>query len=185
MGHTARGGLGAAAGAAAVGFIAGMAANHARKLAVQGVEAAKGDWFEVLKAEHRLVEGLFDKILATGETEKLKRTKLLLALEQALGKHALQEEDVVYPHLRMAGIETETKELASEHADIKTYLHELEELPKDDPQWLGRVREFRKLVEHHVREEENEIFPRFRDRMSPEENAKLTARMHMEGMKLA
>ena len=185
MAHTARGGLGAAAGVAAVGFIAGMAATKVRKLAVQGMEATQGDWFDVLKAEHRAVEKIFDQIFATKEDEKMKRTKLLLALEQALGKHALQEEDVVYPHLRMAGIEAETKELASEHADIKTYLAELEELPKDDPHWIQRVKEFRKLIDHHVQEEETEIFPRYRDQLSPEESAKLTARMHMEGLKLA
>jgi len=185
MGQAGRGGLGAAAGAAAVGFIAGVAANHARKAAIQGIEATKGDWFEVLKAEHKLVDGLFDKILATGDNETLKRTKLLLALEQALGKHALQEEDVVYPHLRMVGIEAESKALSSEHADIKTYLHELEQTPKDDPKWLARVREFQTLVRHHVQEEETEIYPRFKEKLSAEENGKLTARMHLEGMKLA
>ena len=181
----AKNGLGAAAGAAAMGFIAGMAANAARKVAVQGLEATNGDWLDVLKAEHRAVEAIFDKLLQTGDGEKMKRTKLLLALMQALGKHAMQEEDVVYPHLRMAGIEAETKELAAEHGDIKTYLHELEELPKDDPKWLGRVREFQKLVQHHVELEETEIFPRFREKLSAEDNAKLTKRMHLEGLKLA
>ena len=185
MGSTAKSGLGAAAGAAAVGFIAGVAANTARKAAVQGLEAGKGDWFEVLKAEHRAVDALFEKLLQTDDSEKMKRTKLLLSLQQALGKHALQEEDVIYPHLRMAGIETETKELATEHGDMKTYLHELEELPKDDPKWLGRVREFHKLVAHHVELEETEIFPRFQEQLSPEDNAKLTKRMHLEGLKLA
>ena len=185
MGHLARNGLGAAAGAAAVGFIAGVAANKARKVAVQGLEATQGDWFDVLKAEHRLVEGIFEKILKTDENQVAKRTKLLLALEQALGKHALQEEVVVYPHLRMNGIEAETKELQAEHGDVKTYLHELEELPKDDPKWLERVRAFQALIDHHVKDEENHIYPRFKARLSAEENAKLTKRMHLEGLKLA
>jgi hemerythrin superfamily protein len=185
MASAAKNGLGAAAGAAAVGFIAGVAANKARKVAIQGAEAAKGDWFDVLKAEHAAVEAIFQKILETDETNKMKRTKLLLTLQQALGKHALQEEDVVYPHLRMAGIEAETKELAAEHGDIKTYLHELEEMPKDDPKWISRVKEFHKLVQHHVAEEENEIYPRFREKLSSAESAKLTKRMHLEGLKLA
>jgi hemerythrin superfamily protein len=185
MGQAGRNGLGAAAGAAAVGFIAGVAANKARKVAVQGLEATQGDWFDVLKAEHRLVEGIFEKLLKTDESQKAQRTKLLVALEQALGKHALQEEDVVYPHLRLAGIESETKVLQAEHGDVKTYLHELEVMPKDDPRWIERVREFHKLIDHHVKEEENEIYPRFRARMSSEDNAKLTKRMHLEGLKLA
>ena len=185
MGQAAKNGLGAAAGAAAMGFIAGVAANKVRKVAVQGIEATHGDWFEVLKAEHRLVDGIFHKILKTDETQTVQRTKLLLALEQALGKHALQEEDVVYPHLRMAGIEAETKQLQAEHGDVKTYLHELEELPKDDPKWIQRVQEFHTLIQHHVKEEETEIYPRFKAKLSSEESAKLTKRMHLEGLKLA
>lgn len=178
-------GLGAAVGAAAMGFVAGVAANKARKVAVQGLEATKGDWLDVLKAEHRVVDEIFDKLLQTQDSEKAKRAKLLVALQHALGKHALQEEDVVYPALRQAGVETEAKELYSEHGDIKTYLHELEERPKDDPAWLDRVRALQTLIKHHVEEEENEIYPGFRDGLSKDENAKLTKRMHLEGLKLA
>ena len=185
MGQTARGGLGAAAGAAALGFIAGVAANKARKVAVQGLEATKGDWFEILKLEHRAVDTLFEQLLQTQETDKKKRTALLLAIKQGLTKHALQEEDVVYPALRENGIEADTKELYAEHADIKTYLHELEQKPKDDPNWIERVRSFHELIRHHVREEEEEIYPRFRDQLSAEQNAKITKRMNAEGLLLA
>ncbi|MDP8916763.1 MAG: hemerythrin domain-containing protein [Pseudomonadota bacterium] len=184
----AKNGVGAAAGAAAVGFIAGMAAHSARKLAHQGGEvlATKGgDWFEILKLEHRMVNALFEQLLKTEEHETKKRAALLLGIKQGLTKHALQEEDVVYPMLREMGVETETKELYSEHADIKTYLHELEQKPKDDPSWLERVRAFHTLIQHHVREEEEEIYPRFKSQMSEEQNKKLTKRMHVEGLLLA
>jgi len=148
-------------------------------------ETPVAEFARVLKAEHRVVDGIFDKLLKTDDTQAATRTKLLLALSQALGKHALQEEDVVYPHLRLAGIEAEAKELQAEHGDVKTYLHELEELPKDDAKWLDRVRDFHKLIQHHVKEEENEIYPRFKARLSNEDNIKLTKRMHLEGLKLA
>ncbi len=110
---------------------------------------------------------------------------VLLGIKQGLTKHALQEEDVVYPMLREMGVETETKELYSEHADIKTYLHELEQKPKDDPQWLERVRAFHTLIQHHVREEEEELYPRFQSQLSEEQNKKLTKRMNVEGLLLA
>jgi hemerythrin superfamily protein len=35
-------------------------------------------------------------------------------------------------------------------------------MPKDSPEWLARVRDFRTMIEGHMREEEDEIFPRFR-----------------------
>jgi hemerythrin superfamily protein len=188
MGQLAKNGtLKAAAGVAAVGFMAGLAANPARKLAHQGLEkvAGKGDWFEILKLEHRAVDTLFEQLLQTRETDKKKRTALLLAIKQGLTKHALQEEDVVYPALRENGIEADTKELYAEHADIKTYLHELEQKPKDDPNWIERVRSFHELIRHHVREEEEEIYPRFREQLSAEQNAKITKRMNAEGLLLA
>lgn len=187
MANLKSGAVKAAAGAAAVGFVAGIAATSARKLAHQGLEAvaAKGDWFEQLKLEHAAVNTLFEQLLETKETDKKKRTALLLGIKQGLTKHALQEEDVVYPSLREAGIEADTKELYAEHADIKTYLHELEQKPKDDPNWLERVRSFHTLIQHHVREEEDEIYPRFREKLSAEQNAKITKRMNAEGYLLA
>lgn len=181
-------GVGAAAGAAAVGFVAGLAAHSARKLAHQGAEIALtkgGDWLDVLKLEHKMVDTLFEQLLKTQDHETKKRTALLLGIKQGLTKHGLQEEDVVYPALREAGIETEAKELYSEHADIKTYLHELEQKPKDDPSWLERVRAFHTLIQHHVREEEDEIYPRFKAKLTKDQNAKITKRMHVEGLLLA
>lgn len=179
--------LATAAGVAAVGFVAGMAVNPLRKLAHQGLEvvAGKNDWFEILKLEHASVNTLFEQLLQTDDADTKKRTALLTAIKVGLTKHALQEEDVIYPALREAGIEADTKELYAEHADIKTYLHELETKPKDDPNWLERVQSFHTLIQHHVREEEDEIYPRFQGQLSEEQNAKITKRMNIEGLLLA
>ena len=187
MANLNKNGLSAAAGVAALGFVAGMFAVPARKLAHQGLETAlsKNDWFGILKLEHAAVNTLFEQLLQTDETQTKKRTALLLAIKQGLTKHALQEEDVVYPALREAGIEADTKELYAEHADIKTYLHELETKPKDDPHWLERVRSFHSLIQHHVRDEEDEIYPRFQSQLSEEQNSRLTKRMNVEGFLLA
>jgi hemerythrin superfamily protein len=68
---------------------------------------------------------------------------------------------------------------------VKTYLYELEGMAKDDPAWLARVRDFRAMIEEHMREEEDEIFPAFRERLSEEKNAELTALMNKEGFKFA
>lgn len=187
MGLSKNGNLKAAAGVAAVGFAAGMAVNPLRKLAHQGLEVAvgKNDWFDILKLEHRAVDELFTQLLQTQDNEVKKRTALLAGIKIGLTKHALQEEDVVYPALREQGVEAETKELYSEHADIKTYLHELETKAKDDPTWLGRAESFATLVRHHVREEEDEIYPRFHEKLSAEQNKQVTKRMNIEGLLLA
>ena len=52
-------------------------------------------------------------------------------------------------------------------------------------QWLARVRDFRSMLEEHIRMEEDEVFPAFKQVMSEEQNARLTARMNKEGFKMA
>ena len=172
-------------GAAVAGAAVGLAANVGRKLFVQFTSGATGDWVEALKTEHELTLALFDKIEATDESQTVVRAHLLAKLKYALSKHAIEEEMVVYPALRQAGEESDADELTADHGYVKTYLYELENLDKDDPQWIARVRDFRAMIEEHMREEENEIFPRFRDRLSEDENAKLTTAMNKEGFKFA
>jgi hemerythrin-like domain-containing protein len=92
---------------------------------------------------------------------------------------------VVYPALRQANLAHEADELGSEHGYVKTYLYELENMSKDSPEFLARVRDFRALLEEHMAMEENEVFPSFRDRLSDDQNAKITAAMNKEGFKFA
>ena len=109
--------LGAALAGAAIGF----AANYGRKVMMQGLEAAAGDWDEILAAEHEMALGIFDKMLATDETQTWKRRMLLMKLTHALDKHAHQEEMVVYPALReanQAGRRRPARRRARLHQDL-------------------------------------------------------------------
>lgn len=178
-------GVGAIVGAAAAGFVAGLAASMVRKAAIESVTAVQGDWLDALKAEHRAVEGLFHEIRATTPRDTGKRTTLLKRLTAALQKHAHEEENVIYPELRMHDDGARARQLAADHADMKTYLHELDQMRKDDPRWIEMLRALEELVSQHVREEEQEILPPLRNRLSRADNGRLTALLHKEGMKLA
>lgn len=173
------------ASAAALGLLAGLALNGLRKVSVQGAEALNGDWLDIVKAEHQAVDGLFDGLLATTESQKVKRTFLLSRLSHALGKHALQEEMAIYPALKEANGDGRALHLYEDHAQIKMFIHELNDIAKDDPLWIERARAFRDHVERHVREEEDEIYPAFHARMSSQQNKRLTLGLHKEGLKLA
>jgi hemerythrin superfamily protein len=172
-------------GAAVAGAAVGLAANMGRKLFVQMTSAAAGDWFDALKTEHELTLAIFDKIQTTDDSQTGQRTALLAKLKYALSKHAIQEEMVVYPALRQANHTSDADHLSEDHGYVKTYLYELETLPKDSPEWLARVLDFRQMIEGHMREEENEIFPRFREMLSEEQNSRITAMMNKEGFKFA
>lgn len=172
-------------GAAVAGAAVGLAANMGRKLFVQMTSAASGDWSEVLKTEHAMTLAIFDKIEATDDSQTSQRSALLAKLKYALSKHAIQEEMVVYPALRQANQAADADHLSEDHGYVKTYLYELETMPKDSPEWLARVSDFRQMVEGHIREEEEEIFPRFRAMLSEEQNSRITTMMNKEGFKFA
>ena len=172
-------------GAAAAGAALGLAANMGRKFFVQYASAASGDWSETLKTEHEMALAIFDKMQATDDSQTMSRSHLLAKLKYALSKHAIQEEMVIYPALRQASDTEEADHLNEDHGYVKTYLYELETMAGDDPQWLARVADFRTMIEEHMREEEDEIFPRLRDRLSDEQNAKLATMMNKEGFKFA
>jgi hemerythrin superfamily protein len=173
--------LGAAFAGAAIGF----AANYGRKFLMQGLEAAAGDWDQILAAEHEVALAIFDKMLETDETQTWKRSMLLMKLTHALDKHAHQEELVVYPALREANMAVDADELEGDHGYIKTFIYELKNMGPEAPNWLEKVREFRALVSKHAHLEEEEIYPSFKKSLTDEQNAKVTGQVNADGFWMA
>ena len=172
--------------AGAAGFGLGLLAAAGRKAAVQAITVAAGDWFDGLKAEHKLAMGIIEALENTTDDEPKKRAALLLSLQHALGKHAVQEEDVIYCAIRALGDADDADKLGHEHnAQVKQGLYDLEQIDKTSPAWLARLAQLKADIEHHVREEEDVVYPRLRDRLSPEETKALTGRMNREGFKVA
>ena len=172
-------------GAALAGVAIGMAANYGRKFIMQGMESAAGDWDEILAAEHDMALAIFDKMLATDETQTFKRKMLLMKLTHALDKHAHQEEMVVYPALREANEAADADHLEGEHGYIKTFIFELNEIGPEASNWLEKVREFRQLVSSHAHMEEEQVFPRFKQDMDEEQNAHITSLVNRDGFWMA
>ncbi|MBU3078337.1 hemerythrin domain-containing protein [Sphingomonas quercus] len=185
---SSRGGLGQpglAVGAAAAGLVAGLAANFVRKAIVQAPSALAGQWDEALKAEHQAVRLIFDKIEKTDEHNTTKRATLLMQLKHALAKHAVEEENAVYACLRDHAQKTEADKLNHEHGYVKQYLYDLSMMDRRSPKWIAKLREFRSMVEDHMREEEESVFPQLRASLTEEENKQLTMAMNKEGLKVA
>lgn len=176
---------GALISAAVAGAAVVVAANLGRKLIVQGMSGVAGDWDQVLAAEHKLALTIFDKMLATDETQKIKRGMLLTKLTHALDKHAHEEEMVVYPALREANEKADADLLEKEHGDVKTFLFKLSEMKADSPEWLLTVQDFRNSIASHMRMEEDEIFPRFKSEISDEQNKHITSLVNKDGFVMA
>lgn len=178
-------GTGSWLGAAAAGAAIAIAANLGRKLAMQGMSAAAGDWDDVLAAEHEATLALFDKILATDDGQTVKRAMMIKKLAYSLDKHAHEEEHVVYPALRAANEAHDADLLEGEHGYVKTFLFELNEMDKGSADFLPKVREFRDMISRHARMEEEEVFPRLKQSLSEEQNSHITNLVNKEGFKMA
>ena len=178
-------GFGKMAGIAALGFVAGVAATQAKKVAIQGVSLAAGDWLDALKADHRLVEKLFQTLTATSNDQAIKREMLLTKIAYALTKHGIEEENVVYPALMENGRADMARHLTEDHGQVKTFIYELRRTPTDDARWIDTAHRFFESLQHHVREEEEEVFPAFHAALPDEENARITRMLNWEGFKVA
>jgi hemerythrin superfamily protein len=173
------------AGVAVLGFVAGAAMLGGRRAVMQAAAGLTGDWFAALKADHKLVDELFSLLARTKDTETAKRQLLLAKIAHALARHQFEEEHVIYPSLLDGGPAKTPKHLDAEHFEMKSFVHELTELSKDDPHWLKKAEALRRLIQAHVREEEEIVFPRLRERLTAKENARLTRALRREGLKLA
>ena len=183
--HGAGVSTGALWGAAAAGVAVGVAAMIGRKVAVQAPTLLAGDWDKALAAEHTAVLKIFDALEQTTTKNTGKRTIMLAQMKHALAKHALQEENVVYPALRDSGEIAGADQLNHEHGYVKQYLYELENTPKDSDTFLTILAKFRVDIEKHVREEEDVLYPALKMQLSEEANKQVTFAMNKEGFKLA
>jgi len=170
---------------AAAGVAAGLLINLVRKAAVQAPTVFAGQWYAALAAEHAAALKIFDLLEATGDSATARRSFLLMQLKHAISKHAFQEENVVYAMMRDQGLAEAADHLNHEHGYVKQYFFDLTEMTKDDPAWLPKLKEFRGLIESHMREEEDDLFPKLRSKLSADQNKHITAAMNKEGLKLA
>jgi hemerythrin-like domain-containing protein len=137
--------------------------------------------FTLLKADHKKVAGIMEKIDSTTERGVKTREDLFTQLKTELDVHAHIEETIFYPELEKAD-ETHdiTLEAFEEHRIVKQLLGELEEMDKGDEQWTARFTVLKENVEHHVEEEEGEMFPKARKVLGEEKAEIIGARMEAE-----
>ncbi|HYO91731.1 MAG TPA: hemerythrin domain-containing protein [Pyrinomonadaceae bacterium] len=136
------------------------------------------DAFELLKKDHEKVSGIFEKLDATTERGVKTREELFARLKTELDIHSQIEEQLLYPILKEAKETHEiTLEAVEEHHVVKQLLAELEELPKDDETWGAKLTVLKENVEHHVEEEEDEMFKDARKVLNSEQLEELGTRM--------
>jgi hemerythrin superfamily protein len=117
------------------------------------------DVTRMLEADHRMVEGLFAQI---EEKKGAERQALVDELATALHAHMELEEQVIYPAMAPVTGEDKVEEGVTEHELAKKALADLIEQTPDGPAFGAALEAVKAGIEHHVEEEEQDIFPKLR-----------------------
>jgi iron-sulfur cluster repair protein YtfE (RIC family) len=151
---------------------------------VQGEE--KMNAFELLKEDHARVSAIFEKLEPTTERALKTREELFTKLKNELDVHTQIEEQIVYPVLKE---EEETRDITlegiEEHNIVKTLLQEMEAMPVDSEEWTAKLTVLKESVEHHVEEEEGEMFPKARKALSKEKIEEMGTRIEAAKKRLS
>lgn len=137
----------------------------------------------LLEKDHRRVEELFEKVKAN---EDGNNKAVFKRIKSELDVHTHIEEKVFYPLLLKKGDEDLQKivrEGIEEHRQAKTLLVELAGMTGTSETFKARLKVLMEDIEHHVKEEEGEMFPMVEDQFDEKTREKLGARLQAEKAK--
>ncbi len=139
------------------------------------------DAIALLEADHETVAGIFEKLEDTTERAIKTREEFFTKLKQELDIHAHIEETIFYPVLKKSDETRDiTMEGIQEHHVVKVLLRELDAMGVGSETWTAKLKVLKENVEHHVEEEEEDMFVKAREVLSKEQLEELGAQMEQE-----
>jgi iron-sulfur cluster repair protein YtfE (RIC family) len=132
---------------------------------------------DLLKKQHREVKALFKKVEKTKDAGQ--RRQLLDQIAEDLKMHTRIEEEIFYPAIRDLGTkkaEEMIDEAFEEHHVVDLVLAELPSVDPEDERFAAKMTVLSELVEHHVEEEEEEMF-KLAQKLGDDELKSLAERM--------
>lgn len=113
------------------------------------------DIYNYLKKDHRKISDLFAKIISSKGAHE--RKSLFEELKNELLVHIKTEHETFYKALKHS-LPGKIDHADEEHSEIKKALAKVDDLSSESTEWLVQLGELKNIVEHHVKEEEGEIF---------------------------
>jgi hemerythrin superfamily protein len=120
------------------------------------------DAISLLKKDHATVKELFEREEKLTKKDEAQRVSLFNQINEALTAHATIEEEIFYPAVKKARsehVQDEVREAYEEHKQIKTLLAQIASIKPADETYDIKVKVLKEDVEHHVKDEESEMFP--------------------------
>jgi hemerythrin-like domain-containing protein len=133
---------------------------------------------DLLKKQHRSVKALFKKVEKTEDGRQ--RRQLMEQIASELMMHTKIEEEIFYPAVREVGTskaEEMVDEAFEEHHVVDLVLAELPKVDPEDERFHAKMTVLSELVEHHVEEEEEEMFPMAEKKLGKERMQALAGQM--------
>ncbi|MDQ1921764.1 hemerythrin domain-containing protein [Massilia pseudoviolaceinigra] len=132
--------------------------------AVPGGQEAQ-DAIALLIEDHENVKQMFELFEGLGDRAHATKKKLSMQICAELTKHATAEEEIFYPAVRAATKKNEdlVDEATVEHASAKDLIAQIMEMEATEELFDAKVKVLSEMIEHHVEEEENEMFPMARN----------------------
>ena len=123
------------------------------------------DAIKLLKDDHKNVEKLFREFESAGDRAYVQKRKIVDQVIEELTVHASIEEQIFYPVTRATVPDVEDLSLESleEHHVVKLLLAELQHMDSDHERFVAKMTVLMENVRHHVKEEEEDYFPKVRD----------------------
>lgn len=116
------------------------------------------DAISLLRADHKLVSALFAEYEKARSTSKKKMLVSQICTELSI--HAQVEEEIFYPAVKKALKDKEMiPEAIVEHATLKELIGQVKGIEPDGEMFDAKIKVLAEYVKHHVKEEQNEIFP--------------------------
>ncbi|WP_426118803.1 hemerythrin domain-containing protein [Pseudomonas sp. DSP3-2-2] len=136
---------------------------------------------ELLEQDHVRVKDILSQLSESTDRAVKKRTDLLAKLEMELTIHTQLEEEILYPAFKEAGSKEQDimyYEAKEEHRTVDSLvLPDLKVTDPGTPEFSGRVKVVKELLEHHIEEEETEMFPQCKKLLGKERLEELGAQM--------
>ncbi|MGH8452263.1 hemerythrin domain-containing protein [Pseudomonas sp.] len=125
---------------------------------------------DLLKTDHEKVKAILTQLSESTDRAVKKRTDLLDKLEMEITIHTQLEEQILYPAFKAAGGKDEAEmyfEAKEEHRTVDSLvLPDLKATDPTTPEFAGRVKVVKELLEHHIEEEETDMFPKAKKLLS-------------------
>ncbi len=128
------------------------------------------DIYELLSKDHKKAKELLTKIRETSDGSEKTRQKLFSELKQELEIHTSFEETVFYPQAKQkTGMDDVIQDALEEHDEAKQLLETLSDLDPTSDEWMETIEELTEALGHHIKDEEQDLFPAVRKKMDAAE----------------